>query len=656
LAQAGLGSSLCPLAARESVIMWKLLGSLSLIAGASALKVDERPIAKVVNLLKDMGDQLQKEAEADEEAFAAFNCWCETNEKEKTGAIKVNTQRTNDLASSIEESAAQSQRLTGEIAALKTQVEEQTKSLSEATALRTKELAEFNAEEKDMIQSITGLKGAVITLGKAHGEAASLLQVQELLKHPKYGRRMSLLQTSSKSKTPASGEIFGMLKQMKEEFETNLAGSKKEETQAAAEYAQLKEAKTSELTAANGQIDAKTVNLGDSDEAHAQAKQDLKDTEASLAADQAFLADMRPKCAQGQSEYDARVKVRTEEIQAVSETMGILTSDEANDSFTKSMSFIQKSLKLNNGKREKAISLLRLASKKSPQLMTLALSLRLDAFAKVKENIDNMVVALKTEQGDEVTDRDFCIKELNQNERQAAAKNDAKSDLDQKIADLTSQLSDLEAAIKALAEEVTATQVSMKKANANREAENKEFSMTVQDQQATQAILKKALDRLAEFYAKKAAFLQDEGIAPTDPNAMPEMGVKRQTAGGGGVIAMIEGVVNESKDLETKALSAEQDSQAAYEGFIKDSNKLINANNQDIANKSDVKAKADIAKVQAEGDLKATITDILALADMAKEIHGQCDFLLKNFDERQSSRSQEIDALNQAKAIFSGMK
>jgi len=469
---------------------------------------------------------------------------------------------------------------------------------------------------------------------------------------------MSLLQTSSMSKTPASGEIFGMLKQMKESFETNLDNSKKEETQAAAEYAQLKEAKTAELTAAKGQIDDKTVNLADSDEKGAQAKQDLKDTEASLAADNAFLADMRPTCANAQAEYDARVKVRTEEIQAVSETMGILTSDEANDAFTKSMSFVQKtSVKLNSVRRQKAVSLLRLAAKKSPQLVTLETSIRLDAFAKVKENIDNMVVALKQEQKDEVTDRDFCIKELNTNEREDAAKRDAKANLEQKIADLTSQLEDLTASIKALSDEVTATQVSMKKATENREAENKDFQMTVQDQRATQAILTKALDRLAEFYKKKALMQEDsDGIAPTDPNAPPPTGVKRATAGGGGVIAMIEGVMTESKDLETKAIAAENDSQVAYEGFVKDSNKLISANNQDIANKSDVKAKSDMAKVQAEGDLKATVTDILALADMAKEIHGQCDFLLKNFDERQSSRSQEMDALNQAKAIFSGMK
>merc|ERR1719502_136977 len=121
-------------------------------------------------------------------------------------------------------------------------------------------------------------------------------------------------------------------------------------------------------------------------------------------------------------------------------------------------------------------------------------------------------------------------------------------------------------------------------------------------------------------------------------------------------MAMIQHVINDSKKVENDAIADETTAQAAYEGFIKDSNKLINANNEDIASKSEAKAKADMEKATAEGDLKGTVDTILTLADTSKTLHDQCDFLLKNFEERQSSRTQEIDALNQAKAIFSGMK
>merc|ERR1719327_2415921 len=111
---------------------------------------------------------------------------------------------------------------------------------------------------------------------------------------------------------------------------------------------------------------------------------------------------------------------------------------------------------------------------------------------------------------------------------------------------------------------------------------------------------------------------------------------------------MIEDIMKESKDLEMKALSDENDSQIAYEGFIKESNKSIKTATDGITNKS--KSKADMDLSQAKGDLKMTIDQLLKLGEMAAETHNQCDFLLKNFEERQSSRSEEIDALNQAKA------
>merc|ERR1712107_259318 len=38
------------------------------------------------------------------------------------------------------------------------------------------------------------------------------------------------------------------------------------------------------------------------------------------------------------------------------------------------------------------------------------------------------------------------------------------------------------------------------------------------------------------------------------------------------------------------------------------------------------------------------------------ELHASCDFILKNFDIRQTARDEEIEALKQAKAILSGAK
>jgi len=644
---------------RSLIVLCSVVCASSLLADNAN---QERPIAKVVRMLKDMEGQLKKEADADAEMYEQMACWCETGAKAKELAIKTQTQKIADLGAAIDEYSSKADQLRSDIEGLEADVAAKESALQSATAIRDKELAEFNAEDKDMTTSIMSLKNAVITLSKTHGDAA-LLQVKDLLKHQakKYKhihQVFSLIQqrtsTTALQTTPASGEIYGILKQMKEQFETSLATSTAEEKQAAADYVEMKKAKTEELAAANSQIESKTVELGDTEQAFAQATEDKKDTEGSLEADQGFLADLKDKCAVADEEYAARVKVRTEEQTAISDTIKILTDEEANDAFTKSMTFMQTSSK-RSARRTKAVALLKGAAQKfkSPRLVTLAMSMRLDAFAKVKENIDIMVKELKQESADEVTDRDYCIKSLNENDKQTAAATDKKGDLDTKIADLTATIEKLTEELAALAAENTETQVEMKKASAIREEENKDFQMTITDQRATQAILEKALARLGEFYNLLQQKAEEEGEPLAPP---PEQATYAKSSGGGKVMAMIQGVIDESKTSETQAIADETSAQAAYEGFIKDSNKLITKNSASIANKSSAKAKADAELAEAKGDLKSTIDVILTLADTSKTLHDQCDFLLKHFTERQANRAQEIDALNQAKAIFSGMK
>merc|ERR1712226_98979 len=150
------------------------------VSMSSSLAFDEqesknRPVSKVITLLKDMMKQLEKEAEDDEEIYDKMACWCETNDKEKTKSIAEAEARIEDLTTKIEQLTANSARLGTEIKNLEKEVAQNQDSLAKATALREKQLAEFNAEEKDLLESISALKAAVTVLGKHNG--ASFIQI-----------------------------------------------------------------------------------------------------------------------------------------------------------------------------------------------------------------------------------------------------------------------------------------------------------------------------------------------------------------------------------------------------------------------------------------------------------------------------------------------
>merc|ERR1712188_358409 len=127
--------------------------------------------------------------------------------------------------------------------------------------------------------------------------------------------------TFKQSYAPQSGEIFGILKQMKETFETNLSSSQKEEMANQKAYEDLKAAKEDEIAAGQAQIDSKTQELADTDEKNAQAKEDLEDTKNTLSADEQFLMMLKEKCSVTDKEWEARQKARSTEIEACSKAL-----------------------------------------------------------------------------------------------------------------------------------------------------------------------------------------------------------------------------------------------------------------------------------------------------------------------------------------------
>jgi len=580
---------------------------------------------------------------------------------------------------------ASSARLATEIKNLKKEVAENQEALDAATAIRQKELAEFNAEEKDSLQAISALKSAVTVLSKHHGGAflqvssstmsgiATSVQSQlskhadvfkGVLTHTERKVLAAFIQspqdyfdaapTFKQSYAPQSGEIFGILKQMKESFETNLADSQKEEMANQKAYEDLKKAKTDEITAGQDQIDKKTQELATTDEKLAESKEDLEDTKNTLSADEEFLMMLKEKCSGTDAEWEERQKTRQMEMEACSKALAVLSSDDAHDLFTKTFNpaFMQTESKDKSERRSKASILLRAVANKlnSPRLSAIATRVRLDAFTKVKKAIDDMVGQLLKEKADEIKHKDFCVEEFNSNQLQTEKKDREKEDLLALIEDLELTIKTLANEIATLKSEVQELQVQMKRAGENREKENKEFQQTVADQRASQKLLGAALSILEGFY-KKAALLQQEPAGPPPPPGFKDYSKNKAS---GGVMGMIQQIINDAKAMEAEAIRSEEDAQKAYEDFVKETNASIEAKTKSIINKSEEKAKAETELTQANEDKEAVLLELEQLSNYNAELHQSCDFVMKNFEIRQTARDEEIEALKQAKAILSG--
>merc|ERR1719460_2038351 len=419
------------------------------------------------------------------------------------------------------------------------------------------------------------------------------------------------------SYAPQSGQIFGILNQMKEDFEVNLSEAQKGEAKTKAEYEQLKAAKEDEIATGKKLIVDIDGNIADIQEKYAQEAKQLEDTQDQLALDEEFLKNLTEKCATMDADFDKRTKDRMTEIEAVTDTIKILNSDESFEAFDKMQApvFLQVKSSTTQELRQKAVEVLRRAASitGSPKVALLAASAQLDAFTKVKELIDKMVTELTKQQKDEVDHRDYCIAELNSNKRSTDAAYDKKASLEAKMADLKKTIekltTDIDASKKAVAEAMN----QMKRASETREADNADFQTTVSDHRVMSMILTKALDRMKQVYAllqqrqPGAPHIQTSGTH-TDPGNGPAKFKKMEkNAGGGRVVAMLEEVLADTKKTEDQAMASEADSQSAYENFMKDSNKMLLQTTKATSNMSGARASAKAELTMAKTDLGETI-------------------------------------------------
>merc|ERR1719203_570585 len=350
-------------------------------------------------------------------------------------------------------------------------------------------------------------------------------------------------------------------------------------------------------------------------------------------------------------EWEERQKTRQLEIEACSKALAILSGDDAHDLFTKTFNpaLVQKEGAAHSKRRAQASKLLSAVASKvhSSQLSKLAVQVRLDAFTRVKKAIDDMVADLLEEKAQEIKHRDFCIAEFNENQAQTVKKDRLKEDLLAEIEDLEQTIKELTDALNTLKSEIAEMQLQMKHAGEDREKENAEFQVTIADQRATQKILKSALSVLEGFYGK-AAFIEQ------DPPAGFEEYKKNENSGG--VMGMIQEIINDAKAMEAETIRSEEDAQKAYEDFVKETNASIEEKSKDIVNKSEDKAKAEDDLVKAKENKESVMVELEQLSNYNAELHSSCDFIMKNFDLRQTARDEEVEALSQAKAILSGAK
>jgi len=659
-----------------------VLAALAVSGNAALLtsnaKLNVNPVRRVVTMLQMMQKKVEAEGEKEQELFDKFMCYCKNSGGDLAAGIADAETKVSELPSAVEEAVGQLGQLKEDLKKAQTDRTAAKAAIAEATAIREKEAAEFSSLSSELKTNIGAISKAVDALKKGMGGAFLQTQAAATLKNLVENDQKMLdvdredLTAFLSDGSQGAGAIVGILEQMRDTMNANLADATGTEDESVKTFDTLVGAKTKEIEALTASIEDKTSAIGELGVQIVQMKEDLSDAEDGLMDDKKFLADLEKNCATKEKEWAEICKLRSEELLALADTIKMLNDDDALELFKKTLpgssaSFMQMQVS-SASMRKQALALLEAAKsdKKGDRqridYIMLAIRGKKFGFEKVLGMIDDMVALLKTEQTDDNDKKEYCEMQLDTADDKKKGLERAEGKLEAAIAENKDTIATLTEEIAALTKGIQNLDKNVAEATEQRKEENSDYTTLMANDAAAKEILAMAKNRLNKFYNPKlykepAMFMQvsmHKGLdAPPPPPEAPKAFSKKSEESTG-VIAMIDGCIKDLDMEMTEAETEEKLAQEEYEELMADSSAKRAADSKSITAKEGEKAATEKALSENEEEHSSTVKELMATHEYIGSLHGECDWLIKYFDVRKEARAGEIDSLGKAKAVLSG--
>merc|ERR1719473_1089682 len=398
-------------------------------------------------------------------------------------------------------------------------------------------------------------------------------------------------------------------------------------------------------------------------------KGELADTTADKEADEKYLSDMVSGCSMKSEDFEARQKLRQDELVALEKATEILKSGDVSGAGedhlptlvqTPSFAMLRSSQAQGGTKllqervgqflKDKADAL------HSRRLSLLATHVAEDPFAKVKKMIKDLIIRLMEEANQETEHKGWCDTELSVNKVTRDKKTEGVNTLTAEAEQLTADIAKLTQEVADLNAEVLAIDEAVAKATQIRTQEKAKNEATIKDAKEAQVAVSQALAVLKEFYAKaaEATALVQQPSAMDDAPETFTTGYKGLGAESGGVVGMIEVIASDFSRLESDTTSAEEAAAQEYKEFMNDSevDKAMKTTDADNKEKTITRKSGDLTETKK--DLKGTQEELDAALAYYDKLKPSCVDSGVSYDERVARREEEIQSLKEALKILAG--
>merc|ERR1719326_2797226 len=128
-------------------------------------------------MIGDLETKVIAEGEECQKTYEDFSEWCEETAKNLQFEIKTGKNEVASLKATIEEESSNIQKQTSTIEELAGNIATDEADLKAATEIRDKESASFQAQEKDLVETIDIVERAVGIIEKEMNGGASMMQL-----------------------------------------------------------------------------------------------------------------------------------------------------------------------------------------------------------------------------------------------------------------------------------------------------------------------------------------------------------------------------------------------------------------------------------------------------------------------------------------------
>eukprot|EP00933_Yihiella_yeosuensis_P030835 TRINITY_DN243_c0_g7_i1.p1 TRINITY_DN243_c0_g7~~TRINITY_DN243_c0_g7_i1.p1 ORF type:complete len:721 (+),score=270.55 TRINITY_DN243_c0_g7_i1:81-2243(+) len=682
---------------------------------------DSNAVAKVIEMLEGLSAKVEAEGTAEKKTYDKYARWCSETEEEKQGEINVGKDSIIELKAAISTGEADAQAQTDAISGqggFEQTIAELEKTIADDIEQRKKDKAAYAAANKETEKAIEGLDKAVEAMRASQPEVFLQQGTREQLRSAAVladamglGSKETLraLAAPTQDYNFHSGGIIETLEKLQADFRDADRSADEQEGKAISSFTASQIALKAALAKNNRNLETAKQAKGAAIAKVGQAKKDLEETEAELANDEKYKADLIEMCNVKKATFEQRAATRKGELAALSEATTIIedsTGKTANsasllfevaakaaetpavlktaemeaemlEKHSHAASFLQtdeakhvlKQVRFLRGhgidKRQQAVDLLMKMAEQTHRGRFVAFaqkaakfSANADVFAEIKKMIADQIESLKNKAAESQSRKASCDKRISESTVKRDNANKEVKQLNTKMMESEARRDELAEDIKRLKSEIDTIAEEVKNATDARNQESAENAADVEEAEIALSGIDAAMKVIKTFYganAENVVALADLSRSEhQQPSAdAPDASFKNKEAYAGsqeastGITGMLEVIQSDFSRTISDTKAAEDRAAKEHTKFLGEADISTNKKKTAVDAKNKFLSETVEQLDEEESSLNTQLGILRSGVGELAALDEECGSQI-SYEERKAARAEEILALQGA--------